>query len=455
MPLRVQLATAVALVAAQVHLHAQWDLRDTTARPSGRVNAAMVFDPTSGGAILFGGSTALPAPSNQTWRWNGTDWFQLTPATSPSGRYGIELVHDSARGVCVMYGGWTSAIAIGSASSQTWEWNGTTWTQVMPAVDPGGLFNYAMSYDAARSRVVLYGGSTSLAFPSAQHGTWEYNGTTWTPVATTTDPGPLDRAAMAFHVGTGRTVLFGGVDPMVGGNDTTWLFDGAAWTIAPVTGLRPPARTGAAMVYDPFRDVCVLTCGANPTTGQRFDDTWEWDGAAWYQMPTTTTGVLDGCAAFLPSARQVVKFGGQQSFTPVVLNIETWEFGAKATPFGAGCAGTAGTPSLACTAPRLAQPFQVDLTNLSQPANAAILFFGFSTFPAIDLTFLGMPTCALLTEPVVILPISGTGGSASWTWSAVSGAVGDAFYGQALVLDPLATVLGYTISNGVSARIGW
>jgi len=435
---------------------AQWDQRTPTATPPARVNAAMTWDGASNKVLLFGGTTSSPAPSGQTWLYDGVDWLLATPATSPTGRFGAELAFDSVRGVTVLYGGWTSSISIGTANDETWEWNGSTWTQRTPAATPGGLFNYAMAFDPTRARTVLYGGAVTLTFPIAQNGTWEYDGTTWTPVTTVGNPGPLERASMCFHAASNRIVLFGGVGQAGVATDTTWTYDGTTWLAAPVAGARPPARTGASMVYDSVREVCVLTSGMHPGTGVRFTDTWEWDGVAWAQQPTATTGVLDGSVAFLPTTRQVVKFGGLVASVPFQLDAATWEFGAKNGTFGAGCNGTFGPPALAAVdAPRLGLPYVVNATNLHPSFSSGLLFFGFGQITPFDLGIVGMPSCLAHTGLTVVLGVAGSGGTASWTWPTVSGAIGDTFFGQMLSLDPSATALGYTISNAIYARIGY
>ncbi len=79
---------------------------------------------------------------------------------------------------------------------------------------------------------------------------------------------------------------------------------------------------------------------------------------------------------------------------------------------------------------------------------------GLTQLPGIDLTFLlNMPGCAAFTTPDIILTVSGAGGSASWTWPTVAGGVGDAFYGQALCLDPAVNGFGFTISNAIFATL--
>ena len=44
------------------------------------------------------------------------------------------------------------------ARSDTWEWDGNTWLERSPTTSPSVRFGHAMAYDAARQRVVLFGG---------------------------------------------------------------------------------------------------------------------------------------------------------------------------------------------------------------------------------------------------------------------------------------------------------
>ncbi|HYE62989.1 MAG TPA: immunoglobulin domain-containing protein [Phycisphaerales bacterium] len=58
------------------------------------------------------------------------------------------------RGVTVLFGGST-----GVYDGETWEWNGTAWTQRVVS-GPAARSHFPMVYDAARAEVVLFGGST-------------------------------------------------------------------------------------------------------------------------------------------------------------------------------------------------------------------------------------------------------------------------------------------------------
>ena len=64
------------------------------------------------------------------------------------------MTYDSARGVSVVFGGLIPSFLTGD----TWEWDGTTWTQVA-TTGPSGRFDTALVYDSARGASVLFGGS--------------------------------------------------------------------------------------------------------------------------------------------------------------------------------------------------------------------------------------------------------------------------------------------------------
>ena len=90
------------------------------------------------------------------------------------------------------------------------------------------------------------------------------------------DVGPTGRIfpAMTFDASRERVVLFGG--QVAGGVNTgdTWSWDGADWT--QVSDMGPSARAGGALAFDVIRERVVLF-GGTPITGAI--DTWEWDGA--------------------------------------------------------------------------------------------------------------------------------------------------------------------------------
>ncbi|HEX5051833.1 MAG TPA: hypothetical protein VFZ65_08685, partial [Planctomycetota bacterium] len=120
-------------------LSAQWVQVAPTASPAGRGGHGMTYDPNTGGVLMFGGDTfGFPSgATNQTWRYDGSTWSQLTPAVSPPASAGVELVYDSNRGVFVTYGSLNTSPFGGPSADRTWEFDGTTWTHVFPVTTPG------------------------------------------------------------------------------------------------------------------------------------------------------------------------------------------------------------------------------------------------------------------------------------------------------------------------------
>src|SRR6185436_20697761 len=104
-------------------------------------------------------------------------------------------------------------------------------------------------YDSQRGRCVLFGGENNLAAHYTD--TWERNGSTWTQRATSGAPG-RSRGAMAFDSQRSRTVMFGGYDDNLNPVAGTWEWDGTTWVQA-ASSSGPAPRFGIAMAYDSQR----------------------------------------------------------------------------------------------------------------------------------------------------------------------------------------------------------
>lgn len=154
---------------------------------------------------------------------------------------------------------------------------------------------------------------------------------------------------MAYDPVRHETVLFGGVDVSNTGLRDTWLWDGSRWTEAHPSGSLPPARTGAAMVWDPNKRRILLVGGAPvlPTTGEcigdarcpnRFlADVWAWDGNGWTTLPTSTD-----FRDQLPYADQVQLALDQASGAVVMITREGYASWPAASTLPAP--STCGTP---------------------------------------------------------------------------------------------------------------
>src|SRR5262249_58021983 len=121
--------------------------------------------------------------------WDGTNWAQRLPAASPPPRQDSGMAYDLACGCTVLFGGQNQN---NGALGDTWEWNGSSWTQRVPS--PAPRDGAASVYDLTRARTVLFGGSNGVMFAD----TWEWDGTHWFRQTTTTAPPPRSLPGMAF-----------------------------------------------------------------------------------------------------------------------------------------------------------------------------------------------------------------------------------------------------------------
>src|SRR5262249_26376557 len=70
--------------------------------------------------------------------------------------------------------------------ADTWEWNGTAWRQVATTTTPPALGSPSLLNDFANGRILLTGSQLQGAFPNASwlFHVWSYDGTQWTQIAT-------------------------------------------------------------------------------------------------------------------------------------------------------------------------------------------------------------------------------------------------------------------------------
>lgn len=462
--MRTSISIAVSCFCAGVLAQQQvWFQAKPAVSPSPRQAPFMAYDSTRGVVVLFSGETPNSTRSDETWTFDGSNWSKQSPPISPAKTLVGAMAHDSARGVTVLCG-WVSS------GMQTWEWDGTKWTlrTTSTVPPPRGLF--AMVYDAARKRTVLFGGQYASTYLSD---TWEYDGIDWQQRGSGGPPA-RSRHAMAYDSLRGRVTLFGGFrdSPRVVYGDT-WEWDGSVWREH--FGIpSPQARFHHGMAFDSARGVLVAYGGVDSTSSSTIlGDTWEWDGTAWTEpKPYTTPGPVYHFGLVFDAARKTtVLFGGGRPTTRE--SNETWQYrtftGSQPTyaPFGAGCMGTSGIPTLAADAstplPYLGETFQVRLGNL--PVGLGRVPFGmlgasktqWGPVPLpLDLTGAGMPGCKLFVSGDLLFPLQNNNGSALWPLDIPRdlGFLGVPFYQQGLVLDPGANQASMILTNAGEGKVG-
>lgn len=382
---------------------------------SPRRSGGLAFDLLNGQMLVYGGLQSTPTLTlNETWRFDGTTWTQLTPTTTPPPRWGHRMVLDTRRARLVTFGGRSPTTT--ANANDTWEWDGTDWQQVFPTASPSARGFYGMAYDERRGKTVIYGNQSGT---STQ--TWEYDGTTWTQVVTPTTPPGLESPAMAYDKGRGVIVMFGGYNATPPGTmyGTTWEYDGVDWTLRTLP-TNPLARYRQGMAYDDARGRIVMYGGFN---GGALQDTWEYDGNDWVQ--TGTTGPVRSTEGYMehdPIRRVTYYIGGSG---PGGTANEVWAYtGANtaiAAPFGQGCPGSGGVPTLvAQSLPILGQTYQIGVNNLPPAAGFTLLAIGLSNFQSalgflpVDLGPFGMTGCRLEVSVDLVNFVGASLGSASF-----------------------------------------
>ncbi|MCK6485549.1 MAG: hypothetical protein HUU22_18500 [Phycisphaerae bacterium] len=263
--------------------------------------------------IMHGGLGQLSSEIyDDTWQFDGAQWTLLAVG-GPLLRHSHAMVYDTGRNVNVMFGGRTT----GGGSlylGDTWELDGNGWTQ-RSSSGPPARDQHAMAYDVGRGVTVVFGGWTN----TYRGDTWEWNGNTWTSYSIPVGERPSNRRshAMVYDAERGVTVLFGGFNGTYLGD--TWVWNGTTWTLQATTGIG--ARYGHAMYYDAERRVVVLFGGR--TAGGLNARTFEWNGNAWTLRSTEGPSAREAHGVAYQTSRGVaILFGGNAG----VVDGSTWEF---------------------------------------------------------------------------------------------------------------------------------
>jgi len=208
-----------------------------------------------------------------TWEWDGNDWRERRTDHRPTATSDFGMVYDSTRNRTVLFGG---MVDVYTMFQQIWEYDGFDWTERSSFAGPSARSSPAIAYDPIRQRVVVFGGKV----PSPGGGisylsdTWTWNGSSWSQVA---GPGPVATAAtMAFHSPTGRIVLSGWTQSS--NTVETWTFDGAAWLQEHPITTPPPCYDQRRAWEDPAQGVVRMLGGTEPLV-------WSWNGTDWSASP--------------------------------------------------------------------------------------------------------------------------------------------------------------------------
>jgi hypothetical protein len=446
-------------------------------------------------------------------------WVDRTGPNGPAARTGHAMCYDPVRGYMLMVGQYNSSSNSNYPNwqAETWSWNGTAWSSrgsaplLVTQVGSGGYIgsnNYAMAVHGQGGDVFLAGqqGSTNGIGPIT---IWRWDGTAWSSVANGLAVTNGRDVAMAHDPARGQTVVFSADQA-----SQVMIYDGVSWTTRTVTSapqvLSASGSYRLSMAFDSAvgRIVLALNDLGDLTFPTRF---FEWSGFGWNQrlpsvlpprgvsvlstdstrgkvvavdrdaytpIPNHTWSYVNGvmqqlitpiepslrfetAMAYDPVRGVHVLFGGYNGF----LLADTWEFDlgplASFMPYGTGCAGSRGVPTLIAqtnSLPRIGQTFTTRTTNLPWTGPALMLVglsdtnYSGTPLPA-DLSMLSAPGCFLRTSIDDVQPVQNVLGTALWSF-VIPPVPGAQFFLQTVPFDPAANPLNLTFSNGGRAVVG-
>lgn len=251
-------------------------------RPPDLMDTGFAYIEQPSGALVYVASRFTFPNLIQAWRLDGDTWTLLATAPFPR-RFEWYAAYDTTRRVLLLFGG-------NSGSdfwyNELWQFDGSTWSLLHDGASdaPRARRSGAAVYDKDRDRFLIFGGAV-FGQPVLVGDTWEWDGLTWTQVATS-GPEPRQQTRAAYDERRREVVLFGGM--LLNSIDVldTWTWDGLQWTRRATNGPfnsiwnAPGLR---CMAYDARRGRVVLVRRdtSDPSNPWASRQAFEWDGQAW------------------------------------------------------------------------------------------------------------------------------------------------------------------------------
>ncbi len=175
----------------------------------------------------------------------------------------------------------------------------------------------------------------------------------WSSLTPSASPPPLSYASAVYDSDTQTVVLFGGRRSNGVLSNDTWVWDGSTWSEFPGSKIQaPPARELASMGFDPRLHQLILF-GGRGVGGQLLDDTWAWNGAAWYnvipQAGAPSPTAREAASVSYDGAGHLVMFGGvgatDSSVTPSTVPVPVTTSPSTGAPTSTSTTTTTAPPS--------------------------------------------------------------------------------------------------------------
>jgi hypothetical protein len=246
-------------------------------------------DPVSGQIVMFGG---LP-DDEATWLFDGARWTLAEPTLSPSGRIDAAIAYDPALHLVLLFGGHGSP---GTDLHDTWAWGGAAWRELDTGDGDSPPADADMAWDPELHQMVLIAAGSADTTST----TWVWSVTHWSRRASGPPTTP-DAMAVGFDAPSHQLLAVGLLPPFsptLAEPTQTWTWNGYAWRQLPLRA-DPLAVAVRAVAGDPVSGQFLLFT-AQPPSPEPYA-VWSWNGATWKRSTTAGYAILEGTVVTMDS----------------------------------------------------------------------------------------------------------------------------------------------------------
>lgn len=316
--------------------------------PSPRTLARMAYDTQNKVGVMFGGrgafdgATSLTHNTNETWFWTGLTWLQQFPEHQPPARGAHTMTYDPDNGRVFLFGGRVEADdrdGDPTYLNDLWYWKDGDWTRVETSNAPSPRHYSGLTWDRERERLVLFGGNGYGADGvtlEAKFDTWEFDGTNWTQISSG-EP-KVAKPVIAWDPLTEQIVMLGVNE--TGLTRVMYRYDAAAgtWTQMNPAALPTCINEGHLMLQEHSGRLLFMG-GVCPTDTPGLEEVFEWNGTTWTKITISNSMARNvGQAVTWETLRQrVISFGGTSLFDSAlsagtaILENGRWSIGYSNT----------------------------------------------------------------------------------------------------------------------------
>jgi len=268
-----------------IYKNGVWTLKSPAHTPpvDSRRGVSLCYDPIRKNVISCGGGLVGGAKSPfPTWKWDGIDWINASPAHSPvSFKWPTVCWNPISNKILLL--AWSGTFA---DVFRFYEWDGTDWTELTSVHRPPTRCMAGMSYDPISERIILFGGQGPTA--TTLYDTWAWDGVDWTELHPDTPVGVnlFFSWGQTLSIWRGQIYFVGGCD-VAGSTQALFVarWTGSDWELvsvvnptaspwlSPWNGSPPAARVRFASVAFSSEDCIVVPSGLSPYG--TLPDTWE------------------------------------------------------------------------------------------------------------------------------------------------------------------------------------